>query len=53
MSEMLARLETFDPELRSFVTITGELALQQAQQADKEIQKNSFVLLYTGFPLPL
>jgi Asp-tRNA(Asn)/Glu-tRNA(Gln) amidotransferase A subunit family amidase len=33
----LARLERFNPQLRCAITITGDLALRQAQQADQEI----------------
>jgi Asp-tRNA(Asn)/Glu-tRNA(Gln) amidotransferase A subunit family amidase len=33
----LARLERFNPQLRCAITITGDLALRQAKQADREI----------------
>lgn len=33
----LDRLERFDPKLRCVITLTRELALKQAQQADREI----------------
>ena len=33
----LRRIETFDAQLSSFITLTGELALEQAAHADKEI----------------
>jgi aspartyl-tRNA(Asn)/glutamyl-tRNA(Gln) amidotransferase subunit A len=33
----LARIETLDPELRAFVTVTGDLALEQARVAEREI----------------
>jgi amidase len=51
--EMLSRLENFEPELRSFVTITGDLALQQAQQADKEIKKEQIRSPLHGVPIAI
>ena len=51
--EMLSRLENFDPELRSFVTITGDLALQQAKQADKELKKEHIRSPLHGVPIAI
>ena len=49
--EMLSRLERIDPEFSAYVTITGELALQQAQQADEEIQKKLIRSPLHGVPI--
>lgn len=51
--EMLSRLEKTGPELGAYVTITGELALQQAQQADKEIQKKRIRSPLHGVPIAI
>jgi len=34
---LLARIEAFDTQINAFITLTHELALQQARQAEKEI----------------
>lgn len=50
IQEYLARIKNFDPKLNSFITVTEELALQQAQQADQDLAKNRANSL-TGIPL--
>jgi aspartyl-tRNA(Asn)/glutamyl-tRNA(Gln) amidotransferase subunit A len=46
----LQRIKKFDPQLNSFITITEELALEQAQQADNLIAKGQAGTL-TGIPI--
>jgi len=46
----LARLERFDPKLRCVITITRELALQQAKQADAEIAAGKYRGPLHGIP---
>lgn len=46
----LARLERFNPELRCVITLTRELALQQAAQADKEIAAGKYRGPLHGIP---
>ncbi len=46
----LDRIEKIDPKVRSFVTITGEKALEQARKADKVISRGEASPL-TGIPL--
>jgi amidase len=36
---LLERIERLDPELRSYATVSAELALAQAQEADREIAR--------------
>ena len=36
----LAQIEKYDNKIKGFVTVTKELALKQAQEADKLIQKD-------------
>lgn len=33
----LNQIETYDPQIRAFLTVTGDLALEQAQQADNAL----------------
>lgn len=46
----LERLETFNPQLRCAITITRELALKQAQQADEEISRGHYRGPLHGIP---
>jgi Asp-tRNA(Asn)/Glu-tRNA(Gln) amidotransferase A subunit family amidase len=46
----LARLERFDPKLRCVITLTRELALQQAKQADAEIAAGKYRGPLHGIP---
>ena len=46
----LNRIEAHNPELNAFITVTGELALQQAKQADAKLAQGNAPLL-TGIPL--
>ena len=47
----LDRVERFDGELRSYVTVTAELALEQAAKADEALARGEAVGLLTGIPL--
>ena len=46
----LARLEKFNPKLRCVITLTRELALQQAKQADQEIAAGKYRGPLHGIP---
>ncbi|HVB86788.1 MAG TPA: amidase [Candidatus Dormibacteraeota bacterium] len=46
----LARLERFNPELRCVITLTRELALRQAAQADQEIASGQYRGPLHGIP---
>ena len=46
----LERLERFNPKLRCAITITRELALKQAKQADEEIAKGKYRGPLHGIP---
>jgi len=46
----LGRIKTFNPRLNCFITVTEELALQQARQADEQIAKGVSGVL-TGLPM--
>ncbi|HUI85496.1 MAG TPA: amidase family protein [Candidatus Binatia bacterium] len=46
----LARLEKYDPRLRCVITLTRELALQQARQADQEIAAGRYRGPLHGIP---
>ena len=43
----IARLKRYQPTLNFYVTLTEELALKQAAQADAEIKAGKFAALYT------
>jgi Asp-tRNA(Asn)/Glu-tRNA(Gln) amidotransferase A subunit family amidase len=46
----LTRLEKFNPQLRCAITITRDLALQQAKQADEEISNGRYRGALHGIP---
>ncbi len=46
----LKRLEKFDPKLHCVITLTRELALQQAKQADQEIAAGKYRGPLHGIP---
>jgi Asp-tRNA(Asn)/Glu-tRNA(Gln) amidotransferase A subunit family amidase len=46
----LQRIERFDPKLRCVITLTRELALQQAQKADQEIAQGQYRGPLHGIP---
>src|ERR1700733_13435674 len=46
----LKRLEEFDPKLHCVITLTRELALEQARQADKEIAAGRYLGPLHGIP---
>jgi Asp-tRNA(Asn)/Glu-tRNA(Gln) amidotransferase A subunit family amidase len=46
----LARIERFDPKLRSVITVTRELALAQAKKADQEIADGKYRGPLHGIP---
>jgi aspartyl-tRNA(Asn)/glutamyl-tRNA(Gln) amidotransferase subunit A len=46
----LARIERFDPDLNSYITVTGERALEQAMRADQRIAAGDAPPL-TGVPI--
>ena len=47
----LDRVERFDDELRSYVTVTAEFALEQAAKADEALARGEAVGPLTGIPL--
>jgi aspartyl-tRNA(Asn)/glutamyl-tRNA(Gln) amidotransferase subunit A len=49
----LGRIQQLDQRLNSFITITPELALQQARQAEMEIMQGTYMGALHGIPLGL
>lgn len=49
----LARIQQLDPELNCFITLTPELALQQARQAERELRAGTCRGPLHGIPLAL
>jgi aspartyl-tRNA(Asn)/glutamyl-tRNA(Gln) amidotransferase subunit A len=49
----LQRIQQLDSKLNAFITLTPELALQQARQAEKEIQHGDYKGVLHGIPLGL
>jgi aspartyl-tRNA(Asn)/glutamyl-tRNA(Gln) amidotransferase subunit A len=47
----LQRIEQLNPELNAFITITSELALEQAQAAEEEIQRGDWRGPLHGVPI--
>lgn len=46
----LGRIQKLDPRIKSYVTVAGEIALEQARQADKRIKSNENLSPLTGIP---
>src|SRR5262249_17762991 len=51
--DCLARIEKLNPSLNAFITVTADLELKQARQAEVEIQKGQSRGLLQGIPLGL
>jgi aspartyl-tRNA(Asn)/glutamyl-tRNA(Gln) amidotransferase subunit A len=49
----LARIETFQPQLDAFITITAELARKQARRAEREIMRGDYRGPMHGIPFGL
>jgi aspartyl-tRNA(Asn)/glutamyl-tRNA(Gln) amidotransferase subunit A len=50
---LLARIEALDPQVNSFITVTGEFALEQARAAEKEITAGRYRGPLHGIPFGL
>ncbi len=50
---MLARIAAVDPELHSFLSVTGETALAQARQAESEIRSGRYRGPLHGVPIAI
>ena len=50
---MLARIGSVDPELNSYIAVTGETALQQANKAESEIRAGQYRGLLHGVPIAI
>ncbi len=50
---LLHRIETFEPQLNAFITVTAELARKQAQQAEAEIMSGRYRGPLHGVPFAL
>lgn len=51
--ECLSRIAALNPQLNAFITVTGDEALQQARQADKEIAAGRYLGPLHGIPISL
>ncbi|HTV66256.1 MAG TPA: amidase family protein, partial [Bryocella sp.] len=51
--ECLARIERLNPALNAFITITGDLALEQARRAETEIGSGQYRGPLHGIPIAL
>src|SRR2546428_13922976 len=49
----LARIARLDPALRAFITVTGDLARQQARRAERELARRQWRGPLHGIPLTL
>ena len=50
---MLQRIQDIDSKVKSYVTVTGDLALEQARQADERIAKGQHLTPLTGIPFSM
>lgn len=46
----LARIEQLDPQIKSYVTVSEELAIEQAKEADQRLKTGEGLTLLTGIP---
>ncbi len=51
--EVLGRIQNIDPKVNSYVTVTEDLALEQAKKADERIAKGENVTPLTGIPFSM
>ncbi len=51
--EYLQRIEKLEPQLKSFLSITNELALQTAKQVDEKVSKGEEIGLLAGIPIAI
>lgn len=51
--ECLRRIAEFDPKLNAFITVTGDLALEQARAAEQEIRAGGWKGPLHGIPIAL
>ncbi len=52
-NELLKRIETYNPQLSAFITITGDVARAQAKQAEQEIAQGKYRGPLHGVPFAL
>ena len=52
-NELLKRIETYNPQLSAFITITGDVARAQAKQAEQEIVQGKYRGPLHGVPFAL
>lgn len=50
---LLARIEALEPQLNAFITVTADLALEQAKRAEQEIAQGNYRGLLHGIPFGL
>ena len=50
---MLQRIRDVDPQVKSYVTVTDDLAVEQAKKADERIAKGENVTPLTGIPFSM
>jgi aspartyl-tRNA(Asn)/glutamyl-tRNA(Gln) amidotransferase subunit A len=50
---VLQRIKDVDPRVKSYVTVTGDLALEQARQADERLAAGKNVTPLTGIPFSM
>src|SRR6185436_18298396 len=50
---ILQRIRYIDPKIKSYVTVSEELALEQARRADERIAKGENITPLTGIPFAM
>ena len=50
---LLERIENLDPQVNAYITVTGELALEQARRAESEITHGGYRGALHGIPVGL
>src|SRR5512139_2287434 len=50
---ILQRIREVDPKVKSYVTVTGDLALEQARKADERLARGENVTPLTGIPFSM
>ena len=52
-TEFLARIQAIEPQVKSFLHLTPDLALAQAQKVDEKIARGESLHLLAGIPIAL
>ncbi|HEX6005559.1 MAG TPA: amidase, partial [Burkholderiales bacterium] len=53
VEDLLERIEVLDPQINAFITVTADLALEQAREAERQIDADRYIGALHGIPIAL